>query len=66
MSQSRELLDRALRVFPGGVNSPVRAAVKPYPFFVEKAEGPYLYTVDGEKLIDLVQAYGPLILGHRH
>ncbi|MEM1873684.1 MAG: glutamate-1-semialdehyde 2,1-aminomutase, partial [Acidilobaceae archaeon] len=66
MPRSEELLERALRVFPGGVNSPVRAAVKPYPFFVEKAEGPYIYTVDGEKLIDLVQAYGPLILGHRH
>ena len=66
MPSSLELFKEALEVFPGGVNSPVRAAVKPYPFYVEKADGPYIYTVDGEKLIDLVLAYGPLILGHRH
>ncbi len=63
---SRSLYEKALNLFPGGVNSPVRAAVKPYPFYVERAEGPYLYTVDGARLIDLVLAYGPLILGHRH
>ncbi len=64
--RSLELFEEARRVFPGGVNSPVRAAVKPYPFYVERGEGPYIYTVDGEKLIDYVLAYGPLILGHRH
>ncbi len=63
---SKRLYERAQRIFPGGVNSPVRAAVKPYPFYVERAEGAYLYTVDGEKLVDYVLAYGPLILGHRH
>jgi glutamate-1-semialdehyde 2,1-aminomutase len=63
---SRRLYERALNLFPGGVNSPVRAAVKPYPFYVARAEGPYIYTVDGEKLIDYVLAYGPLFLGHRH
>ncbi|ABM80688.1 glutamate-1-semialdehyde 2,1-aminomutase [Hyperthermus butylicus] len=63
---SRSLYEKALTLFPGGVNSPVRAAVKPYPFYVERAEGPYIYTVDGEKLIDYVLAYGPLILGHKH
>lgn len=44
----------------------MRAAVKPHPFYVERAEGAYIYTVDGERLVDYVLAYGPLILGHRH
>jgi len=64
--RSKRLFEEARQVFPGGVNSPVRAAVKPYPFYVEKGEGPYLYTVDGERLIDYVLGYGPLILGHAH
>ena len=63
---SRQLYEKALKLFPGGVNSPVRAAVKPYPFYVERGEGPYLYTVDGVGLTDYVLGYGPLILGHRH
>ncbi len=64
--RSLRLFQEAKELFPGGVNSPVRAAVKPYPFYVERAEGAYIYTVDGEKLVDYVLAYGPLILGHRH
>lgn len=64
--ESRKLYEEALNLFPGGVNSPIRAAVKPYPFYVSRAEGPYLYTVDGERLIDYVLAYGPMFLGHRH
>ncbi len=64
--KSRELWEKALTLFPGGVNSPVRAAVKPYPFYVKSGEGPYLYTVDGERLVDYVMAYGPLMLGHKH
>jgi len=64
--KSGKLYSEALKLFPGGVNSPVRAAVKPYPFYVERAEGPYLYTVDGERLVDYVLGYGPLILGHKH
>jgi glutamate-1-semialdehyde 2,1-aminomutase len=64
--RSRALWERAQSLFPGGVNSPVRAAVKPYPFYVERAEGPYLYTVDGERLVDYVLGYGPMFLGHRH
>ncbi|BCU70382.1 glutamate-1-semialdehyde 2,1-aminomutase [Stygiolobus caldivivus] len=63
---SENLWKEALKLFAGGVNSPVRAAVKPYPFYVEKAEGAYLYTVDGKRLIDYVLGYGPLFLGHRH
>ncbi len=64
--KSLRLYEEAKKVFPGGVNSPVRAAVKPYPFYVERGEGPFIYTVDGERLIDYVLAYGPLILGHAH
>lgn len=64
--KSRRMFEEALNLFPGGVNSPVRAAVKPYPFYVERGEGAYVYTVDGARLADYVMAYGPLILGHRH
>lgn len=63
--KSKRLFEEAKNLFPGGVNSPARA-IKPYPFYVERAEGPYLYTVDGEKLIDYCLAFGPLILGHRN
>jgi glutamate-1-semialdehyde 2,1-aminomutase len=62
---SRSLFEEALGLFPGGVNSPVRALVRPYPFYVAKARGPFIYTVEGRRLLDLVLAYGPLILGHR-
>ncbi|AFZ70877.1 glutamate-1-semialdehyde-2,1-aminomutase [Caldisphaera lagunensis DSM 15908] len=61
---SRELFEEAKKIFPGGVNSPVRAAVKPYPFFVKYAKGAYVYTEEGNRLIDYVLGYGPLILGH--
>ncbi|MEM4902565.1 MAG: glutamate-1-semialdehyde 2,1-aminomutase [Ignisphaera sp.] len=65
-NRSYELYREACVLFPGCVNSPIRAAVEPYPFFVEKANGAYIYTVDGETLIDYVLGYGTLILGHRH
>jgi glutamate-1-semialdehyde 2,1-aminomutase len=63
-----ELFERARRVIPGGVNSPVRAfgSVGGTPYFVERAEGPYVWTVDNRRLIDLVQSYGAIILGHAH
>jgi glutamate-1-semialdehyde 2,1-aminomutase len=61
---SLELWNEALKVFAGGVNSPVRATIKPYPFFISYAKGAYLYTIDGNRLIDYVLGYGPLILGH--
>ena len=65
--KSMELYRRALSIFPGGVNSPVRAMKHlPSPFYVARAEGPYLYTVDGQRLIDYCMGFGPLILGHRH
>src|SRR5438067_672814 len=65
---SSELFDRAKRVLPGGVNSPVRAfrAVGGTPFFVARAEGARLSDVDGKSYIDYVCSWGPLILGHAH
>ena len=62
------LFDRAQAVIPGGVNSPVRAfgAVGGIPFFVERAEGPFVFDVEGRRYIDYVQSYGPSILGHAH
>jgi len=65
---SAELFARAQRVIPGGVNSPVRSfrSVGGTPYFVERAEGPYVYDVDGRRYIDYVQSYGPGILGHAH
>jgi len=64
--RSRTLLQRASRVIPGGVNSPVRAfaSVGGDPPFVTKAEGAYLHTEDGAKLIDYVGTWGPALLGH--
>ncbi len=68
MTRSSELFDRAKRVLPGGVNSPVRAfrAVGGTPFFVARAEGSRLIDVDGKSYIDYVCSWGPLILGHVH
>lgn len=66
MTKSEALLTRAQQHIPGGVNSPVRAfkAVGGTPVFVEKADGPYLYDVDGKQYIDYVQSWGPMVLGH--
>jgi glutamate-1-semialdehyde 2,1-aminomutase len=63
---SEMLFKRALRVLPGGVNSPVRAfrAVGGIPFFAEKAAGAYLWDVDGNRYVDYVCTWGPAILGH--
>ncbi len=65
---SRRLYNKAVRLIPGGVNSPVRAfkAVGGNPFFVKKAKGSKLYDVDGNSYIDYVLSWGPLILGHAH
>jgi glutamate-1-semialdehyde 2,1-aminomutase len=60
---SSDLFDEAKTLMPGGVSSPVRA-IKPYPFYTERASGAHLKTVDGADLIDCCMAYGPLILGH--
>jgi glutamate-1-semialdehyde 2,1-aminomutase len=66
--KSRALFERAQSLMPGGVNSPVRAfkAVGGTPFFVAKGEGCYLWDVDGNRFIDFVCSWGPLILGHAH
>jgi len=66
-TKSRELYARAVSLFPGGVNSPVRLMKHlPYPIYVKWAYGPYIETVEGHKLIDYCMAFGPLILGHAH
>ncbi|MFO1487122.1 MAG: glutamate-1-semialdehyde 2,1-aminomutase [Verrucomicrobiota bacterium] len=67
-AKSEALFAEALNYIPGGVNSPVRAfrAVGGHPFFVNQAKGAYVWTVDGDKLIDYVGTWGPAILGHTH
>ena len=66
MGRSEELFERAGKLMPGGVNSPVRAfrSVGRTPFFVEKAKGAYLYDADGNRYLDYVCSWGPGILGH--
>src|SRR5438105_3265046 len=63
-----ELFERAQRVIPGGVNSPVRAfrAVGGTPRFIARAEGPYLFDAEGQRYIDYIGSWGPMILGHGH
>src|SRR3954451_11350768 len=65
---SAELFERAQRVIPGGVNSPVRAfrAVGGTPRFMVSGSGPYLTDADGRTYVDLVSSWGPMILGHAH
>lgn len=65
---SRRLAERARKVIPGGVNSPVRAfgAVGGCPRFIASGSGPYLVDVDGNSYVDLVCSWGPLVLGHAH
>jgi glutamate-1-semialdehyde 2,1-aminomutase len=67
-SRSRADFERAGRVIPGGVNSPARAfgGVGGQPVFVARGEGPYLLDVDGNRYLDYVGSWGPLILGHAH
>ncbi len=64
--KSTALYAEAIQVIPGGVNSPVRAfkAVGGRPLFMERGEGPYLFDVDGNRYLDLVGSWGPLIFGH--
>jgi glutamate-1-semialdehyde 2,1-aminomutase len=65
---SNTLFDRAQLSIPGGVNSPVRAfkSVGGTPIFIERAKGAYLYDADGNKYIDYIASWGPMILGHAH
>src|SRR3954467_1115856 len=65
---SQKLFERASRVMPGGVNSPVRAfrSVGGHPVFISRASGAHLYGADGAKYTDYVGSWGPMILGHAH
>ncbi len=68
MNKSETLFERAQRTIPGGVNSPVRAfkAVGGTPRFIERADGPYMYDVDGNRYIDYINSWGPMVLGHNN
>src|SRR3954470_7144475 len=65
-SRSTEAFARACRLIPGGVNSPARAfgAVGGQPLFIARGEGPYLFDIDGNRYLDFIGSWGPLILGH--
>ncbi len=65
---SSSLFEKAKQFIPGGVNSPVRAfrAVGGSPLFIKRAKGAYLYDEDGNQYIDLINSWGPMILGHAH
>ncbi|MEO6228975.1 MAG: glutamate-1-semialdehyde 2,1-aminomutase [Ferruginibacter sp.] len=67
-TSSKSLFERAQKSIPGGVNSPVRAfkSVGGTPVFIKKAKGAYLYDVDGNRYIDFIASWGPMILGHAH
>ncbi len=67
-STNAQLFERAQRVIPGGVNSPVRAfkAVGGTPRFIARAQGPYIFDAEGTRYIDYIGSWGPMILGHGH
>jgi glutamate-1-semialdehyde 2,1-aminomutase len=67
-SRSKQLFEKAKQFIPGGVNSPVRAfrAVGGNPIFIKKAKGAFLYDEDGNEYVDLINSWGPMILGHAH
>ena len=66
-TNSKQLFEEACELIPGGVNSPVRAfkAVGDHPVFIERGVGAYLYDVDGNKYVDYICSWGPLLLGHQ-
>mgnify|MGYP003378096689 CR=1 FL=1 len=68
INTSKGLFDRAQLSIPGGVNSPVRAfkGVGGNPIFMERAEGAYMYDADGNRYIDFINSWGPMILGHAY
>jgi len=68
VSTNAELFERAQRVIPGGVNSPVRAfrAVGGTPRFIARAEGPFIWDAEGKRYVDYIGSWGPMILGHGH
>jgi glutamate-1-semialdehyde 2,1-aminomutase len=66
ISRSKGLFEKAKQFIPGGVNSPVRAfrAVGGNPIFMKRAKGAFLYDEDGNEYVDLINSWGPMILGH--
>ena len=68
MTRSEELFKKAVTLMPGGVNSPVRAfgSVGSMPRFIEQADGAYMTDVDGNRYLDFIGSWGPMILGHNH
>jgi glutamate-1-semialdehyde 2,1-aminomutase len=68
MSSNHDLFQRARQLMPGGVNSPVRAfkSVGGEPFFTDRADGAYLWDVEGKRYIDYVGSWGPMVAGHNH
>jgi len=67
-NKSKAAFEKAKGLIPGGVNSPARAfgGVGGTPIFIDHAEGPYLYDIDGNRYIDYIGSWGPMILGHAH
>src|SRR5438105_4661902 len=67
-ARSEAAFDRTMRLLPGGVNSPARAfgAVGGKPIFMARGQGPYLFDIDGNRYLDYIGSWGPLILGHAH
>src|SRR5688572_5443688 len=68
LPKSESLFNKAKQLIPGGVNSPVRAfrAVGGNPVFMKRAKGAFLYDEDGNEYVDLINSWGPMILGHAH
>ena len=68
MTRSEALFEQAKRSIPGGVNSPVRAfrSVGGTPRFIARAQGAYMWDADGNRLIDYVGSWGPMVAGHAH
>ena len=68
LTKSKEAFAEAVNLLPGGVNSPARAfgAVGGNPIFIERGQGAYLFDVDGNRYIDFIGSWGPMILGHGH
>ena len=67
-TKSQQLYQQALNLIPGGVNSPVRAckSVGAAPLFIDRADGSHIFDADGNRFIDYIGSWGPMILGHRH
>ncbi|MDD6065519.1 MAG: aminotransferase class III-fold pyridoxal phosphate-dependent enzyme, partial [Firmicutes bacterium] len=68
MTKSEALFEKAVRLIPGGVNSPVRAfgSVGGTPRFIDRADGVFMTDVDGNRYMDFIGSWGPMILGHNH